>query len=198
MICECARSCKFYPKLRLASGFTLTKSTRTVNLQDVPLPHVTSGRPYSPAEVTILIREYPENYQKIATSNVIFSRTADRIAAKFCMTIMKITPNDILQNCVHSCSTFIDFHWNTCILYHDILFPWSWFPEIMKYLFQGLFKDFWGTFSRSFQGLSFVLWNTNTRKNDQQWTFQIRHTETIWSWVHQRNGGGGRDLGLCF
>ena len=25
--------------------------------------------------------------QKIATSNVIFSRTADRIAAKFCMTI---------------------------------------------------------------------------------------------------------------
>ena len=41
----------------------------------------------STAEVTILVREYPENYQKIATSNAIFSRTADRIAAKFCMTI---------------------------------------------------------------------------------------------------------------
>ena len=39
---------------------------------------------------------------KIATSNVIFSRTADRIAAKFFMTIRKIKPN----NCVHSCSTW--------------------------------------------------------------------------------------------
>ena len=39
---------------------------------------------------------------KIATSNVIFSRAADRIAAKFCMTIKKIKPNDIFQNCVHS------------------------------------------------------------------------------------------------
>ena len=42
---------------------------------------------------------------KIATSNAIFSRTADRIAAKFCMTIKKIKSNDIFQNCVHSCST---------------------------------------------------------------------------------------------
>ena len=32
---------------------------------------------------------------KIATSNIIFSRTADRIAAKFCLTIKKIKPNDI-------------------------------------------------------------------------------------------------------
>ena len=72
----------------------------------------------------------------------------------------------------------------------------SWFPQIMTYLFQGLFKDFWGTFSRSFQGLFFVLSNIYSQKNDQQWTFQIRHTETIWSWVHQRKGGG--DLGMCF
>ena len=43
----------------------------------------------------------------IATSNVIFSRTADRIAAKFCMTIKKIKPNDIFENCVHSCSALI-------------------------------------------------------------------------------------------
>ena len=42
---------------------------------------------------------------KIATSNVIFLRTADRIAANFCMTIKKTKPNDTLQNCVHSCST---------------------------------------------------------------------------------------------
>ena len=41
----------------------------------------------------------------IATSNVIFSRTAHRIAAKFCMTIKKIKPNDIFQLCVHSFST---------------------------------------------------------------------------------------------
>ena len=64
MICECARSCKFYPKLRLDSGFKLTKSTRTVTLQDVQPHNVTSGRPYATAEVTILVREYPENYQK--------------------------------------------------------------------------------------------------------------------------------------
>ena len=37
MIFECVRSCKFYQKLRLASGFTLTKSKGTVPLQDVPL-----------------------------------------------------------------------------------------------------------------------------------------------------------------
>ena len=54
----------FYPKLHLASGFTLTKSTRMVTLQDVQPNNVTSGRPYATAEVTILVREYPENYQK--------------------------------------------------------------------------------------------------------------------------------------
>ena len=43
----------------------------------------------------------------IATSNAIFSGTADRIAAKLCMTIKKITSNDIFQNHVHSCSTLI-------------------------------------------------------------------------------------------
>ena len=80
-------SCKFYTKLRLASGFTLTKSARTVTLQDVQPRNVTSGLPYPRKEVTISVREYPENHQKIATSNVIFSRTADRNAAKFCMTI---------------------------------------------------------------------------------------------------------------
>ena len=64
MICEIVRSCKFYPKLRLASGITLTKSTRTVTLQDVPLLNVTSGRPYATGEVTALVREYPENYKK--------------------------------------------------------------------------------------------------------------------------------------
>ena len=46
-----------------------------------------------------------ENLPKIATSNVIFSRTADRIAAKVCMTIQKIKPNDIFQNCSHFTST---------------------------------------------------------------------------------------------
>ena len=51
---------------------------------------------------------------KIATSNVIFSRTADRIAAKFCMTIKKIKPNDIFQNCVHSCSTL---NGSVCIVF---------------------------------------------------------------------------------
>ena len=42
----------------------LTKSTRTVTLQDVQPHNVTSGRPYATAEVTILVQEYPEYYQK--------------------------------------------------------------------------------------------------------------------------------------
>ena len=40
----------------------------------------------------------------------------------------------------------------------------AWFPQIMTYLFQGLFKDFWGTFSRTFQGLFFVLSNIHSQK----------------------------------
>ena len=52
---------------------------------------------------------------KIATSNVIFLRTADPIAVKFCMTIKKIKPNDIFQNCVHSTSTLND-HYLSCII----------------------------------------------------------------------------------
>ena len=74
----------------------------------------------------------------------------------------------------------------------------TWFPQIMTYLFQGLFKDFWGTFSRTFQGLFFVLSNFHSRKNDQQWTFQIRYTETIWFWVCQKNGGEGEILVCVF
>ena len=58
-IWECERSCKFYPELRLASGFKVTKSTRTITLQDEPLLNVISDRQYSTAEVTILLREYP-------------------------------------------------------------------------------------------------------------------------------------------
>ena len=42
----------------------LQKSIRTVTLQDVQPHNVTSGHPYATAEVTILAREYPENYQK--------------------------------------------------------------------------------------------------------------------------------------
>ena len=67
----------------------------------------------------------------------------------------------------------------------------TWFPQIMTYLFQRLFKDFWGTFSRTFQGLFFVLSNIHSRKNDKPLTFKIRHTETIWFWFRPKNGGGG-------
>ena len=38
--------------------------TRTVTLQDIPLLNVTSSQPYATEEVKILVREYPENYQK--------------------------------------------------------------------------------------------------------------------------------------
>ena len=67
--------------------FTLTKSTRTVTLQDVSLLNLKSGGPNATTKVTILVREYSKNHQKITTSNVIFSRTTDRIAGKFCMRI---------------------------------------------------------------------------------------------------------------
>ena len=46
-ISNCVRSWMFYPKLRLASGFKLTKSTGTVTLQDAPLLNATSGHLYS-------------------------------------------------------------------------------------------------------------------------------------------------------
>ena len=65
VICQSVRCCKFYPKLRLASGFTLTKSTRMVTLQDVSLLNITPGRPYATAEMTISVQVYPENYQKL-------------------------------------------------------------------------------------------------------------------------------------
>ena len=66
-------------------------------------------------------REYAENYQKKQdSSNVIFLRTADRIGANFCMTIKKIKPNDIFQNCVHSTSTLgldhLNVHWQNILL----------------------------------------------------------------------------------
>ena len=44
---------------------------------------------------------------KIATSNIIFSRTTYHIAAKYCKTIEEIKPNDIFQNCAQSTSTLI-------------------------------------------------------------------------------------------
>ena len=68
----------------------------------------------------------------------------------------------------------------------------SWFPQIMLYLFQGLFKDFWGTFSRTFQGLFFVLSNIHSPKNDQQWTYS---DHLILS--SPENGGGGGEILVC-
>ena len=50
------------------------------------------------------------NLPQIATSNVIFSNTADYIAGKFCITIKKIKPHDIFQNCVHSTGTLTYIH----------------------------------------------------------------------------------------
>ena len=145
MICECARSCKFYPKLRLASGFTLKKVQAVIGKRFLPMGHfqlffndfenfngpfliilqrlwwavfqvnwtmahgplpsqslykngnsarvedvqphnVTSGRPcYSGSDN--FSSGISGKLPKIATSNAIFSRMADRIAANFCMKI---------------------------------------------------------------------------------------------------------------
>ena len=56
--------------------------------------------------------------------------------------------------------------------------------------FQGLLRYIFKEFSRTF------LSNIHSRKYDQQWTSQIRHAETIWSWVRQKNGGGG-EIWVC-
>ena len=44
--------------------FNAYKKYKNVTMQDVQLNNVTSSCPYASAEVTILVREYPENYKK--------------------------------------------------------------------------------------------------------------------------------------
>ena len=88
MICECARSCKFYQKLCLALWFYAYKKNKNGNSlrRTAPQRHIRSS---------FICYGGSDNFgsgisgkfSKIATSNAIFSRTADRIAAKFCMTI---------------------------------------------------------------------------------------------------------------
>ena len=66
----------------------------------------------------------------------------------------------------------------------------------MTYLFQGLFKDIWGKFSRSFQGLFFVLSNIHSRKKWSTMDFSnktyrdhlILSSPKIW---------GGGEIFLC-
>ena len=65
--------------------------------------------------------------------------------------------------------------------------------------FQGLLRDIFKEFSRTF----LCSFKHPFAKKDQKWTFQIRHTETIWYWIRQKNvfgggGGGEGDLGMCF
>ena len=129
MICECARSCKLYPKLCLASGFTLTKSTKKGN----STRRTTSKRHIRPAICSGGSDNFSSGISgklpKIATSNIIFSRTADRIAAKFCMTIKKIKPNDIFQNSVHSCSTLSDQLQSVIVIIVTTLYHCTYHPR---------------------------------------------------------------------
>ena len=115
------------------------------------------------------------------------------IPIQFCQNLYFFLSNNYCRLIRVSWLTWASFVYKTLLITENV--HYTWFPQIMTYLFQGRFKDFWGTFSRTFQGLFFVLSNIHSWKNDQQWTFQIRHTETIWSWVRQKNGEGG--LGVC-
>ena len=63
---------------------------------------------------------------------------------------------------------------------HDIPFSRT-FQGLLRYIF----KDFSRTFLCSFK-----------HPFAKQWTFQIRHTETIWSWVRQKKGEG-RGVWVC-
>ena len=68
MICECVRSCKFYPKLRLAvTNGNSARSTST---------HIRPSICYGGSD--IFSSEISGKLPKIETSNFIFSRTADR------------------------------------------------------------------------------------------------------------------------
>ena len=72
-----------------------------------------------------------------------------------------------------------------------------WFPQIMTYLFQGLFKDFWGTFSRSFQGLFLCSfkhlfakkWSTMNFSNKTNRDHLILSSSEKW--------GGGGEIWVC-
>ena len=64
-----------------------------VTLQDIPLLNVTSGGPYAIGGSDNFSSGTSGKLPKIATSNVIFWRTADRIAANVCMTIFRNKPN---------------------------------------------------------------------------------------------------------
>ena len=70
IFCECVRSYKLIPKLRLASGFTLTKVQETYILTR---PSITQN------ESDNFSSGISAKLPKIATSNAIFSRTDDRI-----------------------------------------------------------------------------------------------------------------------
>ena len=67
-----------------------------------------NDRHFLPANGRMTLNSVSGQLSKIATLNIIFSRTADCIATKFCMTIKKFKPNAIFQNCVHSTSTLPD------------------------------------------------------------------------------------------
>ena len=74
---------------------------------------------------------------KIATSNVIFSRTVDRIAAKLFTTISKIKPNDIFQNCVHSTGTLtIDVQTRNIIVLSPFVSYRRRFSQIISHIIQ--------------------------------------------------------------
>ena len=58
MLLKSIRNFKFYPKLCLASDFTLKKSTGNVTQQDMQRTNVTSGSPYPMTEKTISVSKY--------------------------------------------------------------------------------------------------------------------------------------------
>ena len=61
MICKCVQSCNFYPKPSSRIWFYAYKKYKNVNSASVQLNNVISS---CPAEVTISVKEYLENYQK--------------------------------------------------------------------------------------------------------------------------------------
>ena len=82
-------------------------------------------------------------------------------------------------------------HW--LVSFERVSLVESWFPQIMSYLFQGLFKDFWCTFSRTFQGLFFVLSSIHSRKKLSTMDFSNKtyRDHLILSSPEKWFGGGG-------
>ena len=102
---------------------------------------------------------------------------------------VKLDPKIKYWLCVRESYILVDLRWKKEMRWHGSHRSWHIF-----------FKDFSRTFEVHFQGLfkDFSLFFQTSIRKKKWWTFQIRHTETIWSWVSQEKWWcGGGEIWVC-